>query len=90
MIRESTKQGNDKVARNMESAHRARLANQSKEEDAACERLGCSEVEICHECEKLFNADKAVRKEQHVFCCAEVRRAMGQGAVYADVEGLLR
>jgi integrase len=78
MIRESTKQGNDKVARNMESAHRSRLANQSKDEDAARERLGCSQVETCHECERLFNADKAVRKEQDVFCSTKCAGQWGK------------
>jgi integrase len=67
-IRESTKQGNDKVARNMESTHRSRLAGQRKAEDAVRERLDCAEVLTCHECETLFNADKAVRKDQNQFC----------------------
>jgi integrase len=78
LVRESTKQSNDKVARNMESAHRARLAKQEKEEDAARERLGCSEVLTCHECEKLFNADKAVRKENNVFCTSKCAGQWGK------------
>jgi integrase len=89
MIRESTKQGNDKVARNMESAHRARLANQSKEEDAARERLGCSEVETCHECEKLFNADKAVRKEKHVFCTTKCAGQWGKARSMPTLKSFL-
>jgi integrase len=67
-IRQSTKQQNDKVARQMESAHRARLAKKAKEEDAAREHLGCSAVLECHDCEKLFNADKAIRSGTNVFC----------------------
>jgi hypothetical protein len=70
VVRESTKQGNDKVAKQMESAHRTRLAKQAKEEDAARERLGCKAVATCHECERLFNEDKAIRKETNVFCTA--------------------
>jgi len=89
MMRESTKQGNDKVARNMESAHRARLANQSKEEDAARERLSCSEVETCHECEKLFNADKAVRKEKHVFCTTKCAGQWGKARSMPTLKSFL-
>jgi integrase len=68
LIRESTKQTNDKVARKMEAAHRARMAEQKQAEDAARERLGCAEVLTCHECEELFNAEKAIRKDDNVFC----------------------
>jgi integrase len=89
MIRESTKQSNDKVARNMESAHRARLANQRKEEDAARERLGCTEVETCHECEKLFNADKAVRKEKHVFCTTKCAGQWGKALSMPTLKSFL-
>lgn len=71
LIRESTKQSNDKIARNMESDHRARLAREQKEQESACERLQCSEVLRCHECEKLFNAEKVVRKSSNVFCGAK-------------------
>ncbi len=67
-VRESTKQRNDKVARQMEAAHKARLAKQQKDHEAACERLGCMHVLTCHQCEQLFNADKAIRKGDSVFC----------------------
>jgi integrase len=67
-IRESTKQTNDKTARAMESAHRTRLAKLAKEKDEARERLGCSGVTTCHECERLFNVEKALRKGENVFC----------------------
>ena len=68
MIRQSTRQGNDKKARNAESAHRTRLSEHQKEAEAARVRLDCSEVLTCHECEKLFNADKVVKRERCVFC----------------------
>jgi integrase len=68
MVRESTKQGNDKKARNMESAHRGWLAEEKKEREATCERLSCADVQRCHECENLFNADKAIRKGTNIFC----------------------
>ena len=67
MIRQSTRQGNDKKVRNIESAHRTRLAEQQKEATAARVRLDCAEVLTCHECEKLFNADKALRKTSTSF-----------------------
>lgn len=68
MVRESTRQGNDRKARTMESAHRTRLAAQEKEMDAARERLQCEDVLACHECEKFFNVSKALRKDGNVFC----------------------
>jgi hypothetical protein len=71
VIRQSTKQRNDKKARNAESEHRARLAQQQKDAEAARDRLSCVEVLPCHECERLFNADKAVRKDKWVFCSSK-------------------
>ena len=68
MIRESTKQGNDKKARNIESAHRTRLSKQEDARKDACLRLKCSEVLLCDECEKWFVAEEAHRDESHVFC----------------------
>jgi hypothetical protein len=75
MVRQSTKQGNDKKARNAESAHRTRLVEQQDKVQGARVRLNCAEVLTCHECEKLFNAEKVVRKDRCVFCgtrCAAV------------------
>ena len=88
-IRQSTRQGNDKVARNMESAHRARLAGQSKERDAARERLQCAEALTCHECEKLFNAEKAVRKDTNVFCTAKCAAQWGKARSMPTLQGFL-
>ncbi len=68
LVRESTKQGNDKVAREMEAAHRTRLARDQNERDAACEKLMCSDVLRCAECEKLFNAAKAIKVDANTFC----------------------
>lgn len=78
VIRESTKQSNDKVARKMEATHRARMAEQKQAEDAARERLGCAEVLTCHECEELFNAEKAVRKDDNVFCTTKCAADWGK------------
>ena len=68
VVRESTKQGNDRKARNIESAHRARLSSQEDARKDACLRLKCSSVLLCDECEKWCNADEARRDEGHVFC----------------------
>jgi integrase len=68
MVRESTRQSNDRKARNIESAHRARLSKQEDARKDACLRLNCSEVLLCDECEKWFTAEEAHREESHVFC----------------------
>lgn len=68
LIRESTKQGNNKVALDMKADKRAQLVKEKAEREAARERLGCSQVLRCHECEKLFNADKAIKKGNNAFC----------------------
>jgi integrase len=68
MVRESTKQGSDKKARNIESAHRTRLSKQEDARKDACSRLRCPEVLLCDECEKWFSAEEARREAEHVFC----------------------
>ena len=68
LVRESTKQGNDKVARSIESAHKTRLSKQEDARKDACLRLKCSVVLLCDECEKWFNTEEARREEGHVFC----------------------
>src|SRR5579863_6259445 len=68
LIRESTKQGNDRKARNEESKHRARLVEEQKERANACERLACSDVLRCDQCEKLSNAENVIREGKNVFC----------------------
>lgn len=90
LIRQSTGQGNDKIARNMESAHRTRLAQLGKEQDAARERLNCADVLTCHECEKLFNADKAVRKQSNVFCTPKCAAQWGKARSMPSLEDFLK
>jgi hypothetical protein len=68
LIRESTKQGNDRKARQIEAAHRTRLAKQQDACKDAQDRLKCSEVLLCPECDKWFNAEDAQREEAHAFC----------------------
>jgi integrase len=89
VIRESTKQGNDKKARSAESQHRARLAQQQKDSEAARNRLGCAEVLPCHECERLFNAAKAVRKEDNVFCTPKCANAWRKSRTMPTLKGFL-
>jgi integrase len=88
-IRESTHQGNNKVATTMESTHRARLAALHKAKAEARERLECAEVLTCHECEELFNADKAVRKEDNVFCTAKCAGAWGKARSMPTLQSFL-
>jgi hypothetical protein len=47
LIRESTKQSNDRKARTIEAAHRARLSGQEDARKDACLRLKCAEVLLC-------------------------------------------
>ena len=67
-VRESTRQGSQKKARLREAEHRARLASQHHEQEDARARLGCAEVLTCAECEEIFHAAKAVRRDGQVFC----------------------
>jgi integrase len=68
LIRESTKQGNDRKARQIEAAHKTRLATQQDAKEEARLRLMCSNVLLCDECEKWFNAEEAHTEKSHVFC----------------------
>jgi integrase len=68
LIRESTKQGNDRKARQIEAAHKTRLAKQQDARAEALTRLGCAEVVLCDECERWCNAADAHRDGAHVFC----------------------
>ena len=68
LIRESTKQGNDRKARQIEAAHRTRLAKQQDAREEARERLQCSAVLLCEECERWFNAETVTRHDAHEFC----------------------
>jgi integrase len=68
MIRETTKQGNDRKARQIEAGHKTRLAKQQDACEDARLRLKCTEVLLCAECEKWFNAEEARQQEKHVFC----------------------
>jgi integrase len=68
LIRESTKQGNDRKARQIEAAHRTRLVKKQDARQDAQDKLKCSEVLICEECEKWFDANDAQRTGDRIFC----------------------
>ena len=78
LVRESTGQANDKIARKMEAAHKGRLLRLDTDRAEARERLECESVLSCHECEKLFNADKALRREANVFCGTKCATSWGR------------
>lgn len=89
VIRRSTRQGNDKKARSAEAKHRAELAVQQADMEAARARLACAEVLTCHECEKLFNADKAVRKDRWVFCTSKCAATWGKARTMPTLKDFL-
>jgi integrase len=68
LIRESTKQGNDREARNMEAAHRTRLSKAKDEREEAQRQLKCTHVLRCEECEKWFDKACAQQQDSHDFC----------------------
>jgi hypothetical protein len=55
LIRGTTKQGNDRIARNIESAERVRVAKQRDERKAAMDKFNCHDLVRCPECEQLFD-----------------------------------
>lgn len=73
LVRESTKQHNDKVARQRESAHRTRLANELDEYRTALNKLNCQEVARCPECGQLFDAATTIRDTNQQFCTNHCR-----------------
>ena len=60
LIRATTKQGNDKVARRLEAAERTRLAKDRDERKAALARLNCQQVLRCPECNQWFDATTTI------------------------------
>lgn len=89
MVRRSTKQGNDKKAHTAEAAHRTRLAEQQEKVEGARLRLDCAEVRTCHECEKIFNADKAVKRNKGVFCGAKCAAIWGKAQTMPTLKDFL-
>jgi hypothetical protein len=56
LIRKSTKQGNDRTAREEESKERSRLVKERDERAAAKRKLNCGDVCRCQECSPWFDA----------------------------------
>lgn len=75
LIRQTTKQGNDKIARQLESAERVRLAKERNERKAAIEKLKCEQVSRCPECELFFDAATTIRDtlSRQQFCSNHCR-----------------
>src|ERR1700720_3459006 len=63
LVRESTKQGNDKVARQMEAGHRVRLAKEQDERSTRAAQIGCPSAQLvrCPECEKWYDRDHSAK-----------------------------
>lgn len=68
-IQESTHQHNREVAREMESRHRSRLAQEFRAQEDRARELRCEMVLRCFECEKWFDSSVAVQHLDHDFCC---------------------
>lgn len=73
LIRATTKQGNDKIARQMESTERGRLAKERDERKAALLKLNCRQVVRCPECEKFFDAATTLVAGGQQFCSNHCR-----------------
>ncbi len=77
LVRESTKQTNDKVARQVEAAHRIRLAKEKDERTEAAKRLACEAGDVlrCPECEKWFASTRTtVGNDGQKFCSSACAR----------------
>ena len=75
-IRESTHQGNDRVAQNMENERRVTLIREQRETEDAVKKLGCraSDLLRCTYCEKLFNGTLGVSGGDKKFCDVVCRK----------------
>lgn len=75
-IRETTRQGNDKVARNLEAAHRTRLAKECDERNAKADQLGVPVTQLarCPECEKCYDGTHAAKAADGKSLCSDACR----------------
>ena len=91
LIRESTKQGNDKVARQMESAHRTRLAKDLDQRKAKANQLGCPVERLarCPECDKWFDVFRSTRaSDGKTLCSDDCRKIWDRKATPVPTLGL--
>ncbi len=72
LVRQSTKQGNDKVARQKEAAHRTRLAKEDDERQVKAGRLGCpvGQLARCPECDKWYDSNHSAQAGDGQFLCS--------------------
>ena len=75
LIRESTGQGNNMVARRERSGACTRLSKEKDERESAAERMKCDLVLLCSECGKWFDARTAVHRDEQPFCGTPCQRA---------------
>ena len=71
ILRESTKQGNDRIARQMESTRKADLIRDEHTRSAAQRKLETKNVVQCAECEKWFKGENAIAEGTNKFCSAD-------------------
>ncbi len=77
LVRETTKQGNDKVARQMEAAHRTRLAKEKDERNESAKRLGCDAGLLirCPECDEWFDSNTGtIGTDRKKYCTPKCAR----------------
>jgi hypothetical protein len=92
LVRESTKQSNDKVARQIEAAHRTRLAKENDERSSKSKQLGCSSVDLvrCPECEKWHEERHASLASDGTALQGCMRHGLeSEKSQYANVSSLL-
>jgi integrase len=83
LIRESTRQGSDKVARQMESAHRTRLSKDLDQRKAKADQFGCPGEQLarCPECEKWFDSNRSSKAaDGKKLCSNECRKVWDRKA----------
>ena len=82
VIRSTTKQSNDKVARQMEGAERSRLAKERDERKAAIQHRNCKDVLRCPECVQWFDAATTIVESVtgQQFCSTLCRETWKQNA----------
>lgn len=75
LVRESTKQGNDKEARNQESEHHTKLTQELREHKDAAKKFGCQVDDLlrCPCCSELFNGTLCVQTDSQKFCGSRCR-----------------
>jgi hypothetical protein len=75
LVRASTKQSNDKIARQIESARRTALAQERQGRKDAAKKFGCSEDDLlrCPRCGDLFNGALRIETNGQQFCSPACR-----------------